>query len=176
VSQHQKASGTGTHTHRSGAARRGTPVRSEDQRFQRPFTGKSGCIRDRRTRGGRRRPAVVRLSPGWSPAAGSRLAPLGPCRGPPVPPRAWPETHRRTPGTGISSERCKQTPCRGHPVFVAQHATACCCRACLEKFRGIPTGRALTPAEQDHVIAALERWLRAEEGEQLAERNIPEGG
>ena len=22
----------------------------------------------------------------------------------------------------------KQTPMRGHPVFIAQHATACCCR------------------------------------------------
>jgi hypothetical protein len=25
----------------------------------------------------------------------------------------------------------KQTPYRGHPVFVAQHATATCCRGCL---------------------------------------------
>ncbi len=25
----------------------------------------------------------------------------------------------------------KQTPMRGHPVFIAQHACACCCRACL---------------------------------------------
>lgn len=27
----------------------------------------------------------------------------------------------------------KQTPMRGHPVFKAQHATACCCRGCLNK-------------------------------------------
>ena len=27
----------------------------------------------------------------------------------------------------------KQTPYRGHPVFVAQHATATCCRTCLER-------------------------------------------
>ena len=32
----------------------------------------------------------------------------------------------------------KQTPMRGHPVFIAQHATACCCRGCLEKWHGIP--------------------------------------
>ncbi|HEV7365853.1 MAG TPA: DUF4186 domain-containing protein [Gemmatimonadales bacterium] len=57
----------------------------------------------------------------------------------------------------------KQTPYRGHPVFVAQHATACCCRGCLEKFHAIRRGRTLTPEQQDHVIAALERWLRAEE-------------
>lgn len=25
----------------------------------------------------------------------------------------------------------KQTPMRGHPVFIAQHATATCCRGCL---------------------------------------------
>jgi hypothetical protein len=34
----------------------------------------------------------------------------------------------------------KQTPFRGHPVFVAQHATACCCRVCLEKWHSIPKG------------------------------------
>jgi hypothetical protein len=59
----------------------------------------------------------------------------------------------------------KQTPYRGHPVFVAQHATACCCRGCLEKFHGIPRGLTLTSEQQDHVIAALERWLRAEEAQ-----------
>jgi len=28
----------------------------------------------------------------------------------------------------------KQTPMRGHPVFIAQHATATCCRRCLWKW------------------------------------------
>jgi hypothetical protein len=55
----------------------------------------------------------------------------------------------------------KQTPMRGHPVFVAQHATACCCRGCLAKWHGIARGHALTEREQAHVLAALERWLRA---------------
>src|SRR5215207_8432680 len=54
----------------------------------------------------------------------------------------------------------KQTPYRGHPVFVAQHATATCCRGCLEKWHGIPRGRELTAEEQAHVVAALARWLR----------------
>jgi hypothetical protein len=54
----------------------------------------------------------------------------------------------------------KQTPYRGHPVFIAQHATATCCRSCLEKWHGIGKGRALSPEEQVHVVAALERWLR----------------
>jgi hypothetical protein len=54
----------------------------------------------------------------------------------------------------------KQTPMRNHPVFVAQHATATCCRGCLEKWHHVPRGRALPQAEQDHVIATIERWLR----------------
>jgi len=58
----------------------------------------------------------------------------------------------------------KQTPFRGHPVFVAQHATACCCRGCLEKWHRIPQGRALTAEEEKHVLATLERWLQAQSG------------
>jgi hypothetical protein len=53
----------------------------------------------------------------------------------------------------------KQTPFRGHPVFVAQHATACCCRGCLEKWHRIPQGRELTSEEKAYVAEVLERWL-----------------
>jgi hypothetical protein len=53
----------------------------------------------------------------------------------------------------------RQTPMRGHPVFIAQHATATCCRGCLEKWHRIPRGRELTDEEMDHVLAVLERWL-----------------
>jgi predicted Fe-S protein YdhL (DUF1289 family) len=56
----------------------------------------------------------------------------------------------------------KQTPFKGHPVFVAQHATATCCRGCLEKWHAIPRGRELTREEQDHVVAAIERWLSSQ--------------
>lgn len=55
----------------------------------------------------------------------------------------------------------KQTPMRGHPVFVAQHATATCCRGCLAKWHRIPRGREMTDAERAYVVATLERWLRA---------------
>jgi hypothetical protein len=58
----------------------------------------------------------------------------------------------------------KQTPYAKHPVFVAQHATATCCRGCLAKWHAIPKGRALTDADRAHVLAVLERWLRAQEG------------
>jgi hypothetical protein len=59
----------------------------------------------------------------------------------------------------------KQTPFRGHPVFVAQHATACCCRGCLAKWHRIPPGREFTPEETAYVLAVLERWLRKESSE-----------
>lgn len=54
----------------------------------------------------------------------------------------------------------KQTPFRGHPVFVAQHATACCCRGCLAKWHDIAQGRVLTAEEQTYIVAVIERWLR----------------
>jgi hypothetical protein len=57
----------------------------------------------------------------------------------------------------------KQTPMRGHPAFIAQHATATCCRWCLQKWHGIAAGQALTAAEQEHVVAAIGRWLEAQE-------------
>jgi predicted Fe-S protein YdhL (DUF1289 family) len=57
----------------------------------------------------------------------------------------------------------KQTPFRGHPVFVAQHATATCCRGCLAKWHGIPRGRPLEEGEKAHILAVLERWLKAQE-------------
>ncbi len=56
----------------------------------------------------------------------------------------------------------KQTPMRGHPVFVAQHATATCCRDCLSKWHGIAQGRPLTPEEQNHVLGVIRHWLERE--------------
>ena len=62
----------------------------------------------------------------------------------------------------------KQTPYRGHPVFVAQHATGTCCRKCLERWHGIAAGKPLTEQEQLYVVAVLARWLAAEMGTQLS--------
>ena len=53
----------------------------------------------------------------------------------------------------------RQTPMRGHPVFIAQHATGTCCRSCLAKWHGIPAGRPLTHPEERHVVEAIRRWL-----------------
>ena len=62
----------------------------------------------------------------------------------------------------------KQTPFRGHPVFIAQHATATCCRSCLAKWHGIPRGADLNARQHAHVMAVLERWLRMQTDQRLA--------
>mgnify|MGYP004530797357 FL=1 len=53
----------------------------------------------------------------------------------------------------------KQTPMRGHPVFLAQHATGCCCRGCFYKWHHIPAGRELTKEEQQYAVAVLMAWI-----------------
>ena len=53
----------------------------------------------------------------------------------------------------------KQTPMRGHPVFIAQHATATCCRKCLRKWHGIETGRTLTSQEEAFVTDLIMAWI-----------------
>lgn len=54
----------------------------------------------------------------------------------------------------------RQTPMRGHPVFIAQHATGCCCRGCFFKWHHIPAGRALTAEEQHYAVCVLMAWIR----------------
>ncbi len=56
----------------------------------------------------------------------------------------------------------KQTPMRGHPVFIAQHATACCCRGCIEKWHHIPAGKKLTKEEQAYVVDIIMEWIERE--------------
>lgn len=53
----------------------------------------------------------------------------------------------------------KQTPMRGHPVFIAQHATATCCRGCLAKWHNIPPGVALSDEQQGYVVDVIYHWL-----------------
>ena len=54
----------------------------------------------------------------------------------------------------------KQTPMRGHPVFIGQHATGTCCRSCLEKWHHIPKGRELTETEQKYVVDVIMEWIK----------------
>lgn len=56
----------------------------------------------------------------------------------------------------------KQTPMRGHPVFVAQHACACCCRQCLFKWHKIDTNHCLTDNEQLYIVDLLMNWIKKE--------------
>lgn len=53
----------------------------------------------------------------------------------------------------------KQTPMKGHPVFIAQHATATCCRGCIQKWHGINKGRRLIEEEVDFIVALLMAWI-----------------
>lgn len=54
----------------------------------------------------------------------------------------------------------RQTPTRNHPVFIAQHATATCCRKCLSKWHGIKAvDHALTSDEKNYVLDVLKAWL-----------------
>ena len=55
-----------------------------------------------------------------------------------------------------------QTPMRGHPVFIAQHATACCCRGCLNKWYRVPKGIALTEAQQKKIVNLIMAWIEKE--------------
>lgn len=54
----------------------------------------------------------------------------------------------------------KQTPMKGHPVFIAQHATACCCRGCIKKWHKIQKGNELTQSQQDYIIGIIMEWIR----------------
>jgi CHAD domain-containing protein len=55
----------------------------------------------------------------------------------------------------------KQTPRRNHPVFVAQHATATCCRGCLAKWHDISKGREISEIEKLHILEIIKRWLES---------------
>ena len=56
----------------------------------------------------------------------------------------------------------KQTPMRGHPVFVAQHACACCCRGCLNKWYKVPKDIELTETQQEKIVNLLMSWIEKE--------------
>ena len=56
----------------------------------------------------------------------------------------------------------KQTPMRGHPVFVAQHATGICCRGCMEKWHGIPQHVPLTEQQQAYLTEVLMAWISSQ--------------
>lgn len=74
--------------------------------------------------------------------------------------------HRLAPARPLNDG--KQTPFRSHPVFVAQHATATCCRGCLEKWHRIAAGQPLTAEEQGYIVGVIMRWLDTQQVESQA--------
>lgn len=56
----------------------------------------------------------------------------------------------------------RQTPMRGHPVFKAQHACACCCRGCLQKWYRVKPGVQLTEDQQRRLVNLLMEWIKRE--------------
>ena len=62
----------------------------------------------------------------------------------------------------IISNDGKQTPMKGHPVFKAQHACACCCRGCLNKWYKVPVGVTLHESQQKKIVNLLMAWIEKE--------------
>ncbi|MEE8733930.1 MAG: DUF4186 domain-containing protein [Bifidobacterium crudilactis] len=56
----------------------------------------------------------------------------------------------------------RQTPFRGHPVFTAQHATATCCRGCIEKWHHIPRGTELSDEQLDRLVDLVMAWIEGD--------------
>ena len=56
----------------------------------------------------------------------------------------------------------KQTPMRGHPVFIVQHATATCCRGCLYKWHKIPKEIELNEEQKDYIVNVIMSWIGRE--------------
>ena len=62
-----------------------------------------------------------------------------------------------------STKDGKQTPMRQtHPVFIAQHATATCCRGCIEKWHHIPKEKVLNNNEIDSIVNIIIEWIEKE--------------
>lgn len=53
----------------------------------------------------------------------------------------------------------KQTPMKNHPVFIAQHATATCCRGCIQKWHKIKKGTALTDNNITFIVTLVMIWI-----------------
>ena len=53
----------------------------------------------------------------------------------------------------------RQTPMRGHPVFKAQHACACCCRGCMARWWKVPPGTEIPPERQSRIVDFLMEWI-----------------
>lgn len=65
----------------------------------------------------------------------------------------------------------RQTPMHGHPVFKAMHATAFCCRDCMQKWYKVPKGVELTEEQQERIVRFLMAWIELQE-KKREQRNV----
>lgn len=76
-------------------------------------------------------------------------------------------TKRLAPGEIVNDG--KQTPMKGHPVFIAQHATATCCRGCLYKWHKIRKGKELSEKEIKYIVDLIMEWIKRQTDEHESE-------
>jgi len=62
----------------------------------------------------------------------------------------------------IPTPRSDMTPYNGYPVFTAQHATATCCRKCIEKWHRIPAMKVLDNYEIEKISSIITGWIETE--------------
>ena len=62
----------------------------------------------------------------------------------------------------LKSNDGRQTPMKAHPVFIAMHACACCCRSCLEKWHHIPNDKRLSNNEINYIVSLILEWIKRE--------------
>jgi len=56
----------------------------------------------------------------------------------------------------------RQTPTKGHPVFIAQHACALCCRGCMSKWYKVKSGIPLTSVQIEKCVNLIIAWIEKE--------------
>lgn len=59
----------------------------------------------------------------------------------------------------------KQTPMKGHPVFIAQHATAVCCRKCINKWYGFSPAVELSAKQQNYLAEIIMKWINKQQNQ-----------
>jgi hypothetical protein len=69
---------------------------------------------------------------------------------------------RRSVGPATPPRDGYQTPREGsgNSIYYAQHATASCCRRCIEEWHAVPMGRELTEAEIHYLVELAMFYLR----------------
>ena len=71
---------------------------------------------------------------------------------------AYEITEKRISSKDIKNDG-RQTPMKGHPVFIAQHATATCCRSCLWKWHKIKPDKNLSENEIKYIVGLIMHWI-----------------